>query len=62
MESALRLSGSLLPGWERIAVHAPYYALFLMGPSANLLEIWRERRRGSEGNNRQPMVAPVSGR
>ncbi len=44
MESALRLSGSLLPGWERIAVHAPYYALFLMGPSANLFEIWQQRR------------------
>ena len=26
-------------------VHAPYYALFLVGPAANLLEIWRNSRR-----------------
>jgi hypothetical protein len=26
-------------------VHAPYYALFLVGPAANVLEIWWDRRR-----------------
>jgi hypothetical protein len=26
-------------------VHAPYYALFLVGPTANLLEIYLTRRR-----------------
>jgi Na+-translocating ferredoxin:NAD+ oxidoreductase RnfD subunit len=28
-------------------VHAPYYALFLVGPAANALEIWWESRRHS---------------
>ena len=29
-------------------VHAPYYALFLVGPAANLIEIARDRvKRGS---------------
>jgi len=28
-------------------VHAPYYALFLVGPAANALEIWSESRRHS---------------
>lgn len=27
-------------------VHAPYYALFLVGPAANLIEIWWNGRRG----------------
>jgi hypothetical protein len=31
VEAVLRL--------ERV-VHAPYYALFLVGPTANLIEIW----------------------
>ena len=26
-------------------VHAPYYALFLVGPAANALEIWWDSRR-----------------
>ena len=34
-------------------VHAPYYALFLVGPTANLVETWREGRktapRGQDG-------------
>ncbi|HEX8136839.1 MAG TPA: hypothetical protein VF544_04540 [Pyrinomonadaceae bacterium] len=28
-------------------VHAPYYALFLVGPTANLIEIWLTSRRGA---------------
>jgi hypothetical protein len=28
-------------------VHAPYYALFLVGPAANLFEIAADRRRGA---------------
>lgn len=28
-------------------VHAPYYALFLVGPIANLIEIWLTSRRGA---------------
>ncbi len=30
---------------QNLAIHAPYYALFFMGPSANLLEIAASRRR-----------------
>ena len=29
-------------------VHAPYYALFLVGPTANLIEIWLTSRRDKE--------------
>lgn len=29
-------------------VHAPYYALFLVGPVANVVEIWRDSRRQAE--------------
>jgi hypothetical protein len=28
-------------------VHAPYYALFLVGPSANLIEIWWQARQSA---------------
>lgn len=28
-------------------VHAPYYALFIVGPTANLIEIWWNSRRGT---------------
>ncbi|MFN3651193.1 MAG: hypothetical protein ACK47B_16580 [Armatimonadota bacterium] len=35
-ECALRLSGN---------VHAPYYALFTVGPIANVIEIWQQKRR-----------------
>jgi enediyne biosynthesis protein E5 len=28
-------------------VHAPYYALFIVGPTANLIEMWLTSRRGS---------------
>jgi Na+-translocating ferredoxin:NAD+ oxidoreductase RnfD subunit len=28
-------------------VHAPYYALFMVGPTANLIEVWLNSRRGS---------------
>lgn len=36
---------------QKLAIHAPYYALFFMGPSANLLEIYGNRRR-----NRPPLL------
>jgi Na+-translocating ferredoxin:NAD+ oxidoreductase RnfD subunit len=39
-------------------VHAPYYALFLVGPAANALEIWR----GSPRSNAPPTPAAVSDR
>jgi enediyne biosynthesis protein E5 len=29
------------------SVHAPYYALFLVGPAANLIEIWWSMRKGA---------------
>lgn len=32
---------------QNLAIHAPYYALFFMGPSANLLEITASRRQKS---------------
>ncbi|HEV3163372.1 MAG TPA: hypothetical protein VGZ22_04985 [Isosphaeraceae bacterium] len=34
-------------------VHAPYYALFLVGPAANAIEIWWD-------THRKPAIAPVS--
>ncbi len=36
-------------------VHAPYYALFIVGPTANLVEIAMDRRRRTA-----PATAPVS--
>lgn len=39
MECALRLTGGFF------AIHAPYYALFIVGPIANLVEIWHNARR-----------------
>jgi hypothetical protein len=36
MENILRLGHQ---------VHAPYYALFLVGPAANMAEIWWNRRK-----------------
>lgn len=39
-------------------VHAPYYALFLVGPAANVVDIWW-RGRGAEANAR-PATSPVA--
>jgi Na+-translocating ferredoxin:NAD+ oxidoreductase RnfD subunit len=36
------------------SVHAPYYALFLVGPSANLLEIWWNSRRSAAASAPSP--------
>jgi len=33
-------------------VYAPFYALFLVGPIANLIEIWQDERRGRQGVSR----------
>jgi enediyne biosynthesis protein E5 len=41
VESFFR-TGASLWGWEW-GVHAPYYALFLVGPIANLIELYRKR-------------------
>ena len=30
--------------FSELAIHAPYYALFVVGPIANLIEIWWTRR------------------
>lgn len=30
------------------SVHAPYFALFIVGPAANMLEIWWQRRKAAE--------------
>lgn len=38
-ECVLRLMGN---------IHAPYFALFLVGPLANLLEIWRQQSRNEK--------------
>lgn len=66
VEAAIRL----LPVWHQaagmaeqtavnIAVHAPYYALFLVGPAANLIEItWAARRPAPAPRTAQP--APES--
>jgi enediyne biosynthesis protein E5 len=39
VEFLLRLTGGYF------AIHAPYYALFLVGPTANLIEIWKMSRK-----------------
>jgi enediyne biosynthesis protein E5 len=39
VEMALRLAE---------VVHAPYYALFIVGPTANMIEIWLTRKRAAE--------------
>ncbi len=39
-------------------VHAPYYALFIVGPVANLVEIWWNKR--SKLNAASPAPAPAS--
>lgn len=48
MECVLRLRGE---------VHAPYYALFLVGPAANLVEIWRGKRRETGGSRAASQTA-----
>lgn len=41
MEMVYRLSNALLPAdLQRLSIHAPYYALFTVGPIANLIEIY----------------------
>jgi enediyne biosynthesis protein E5 len=37
-------------------VHAPYYALFIVGPTANVIEMWLTRRRAGAA----PAIAPAS--
>jgi Na+-translocating ferredoxin:NAD+ oxidoreductase RnfD subunit len=48
MECLLRLRGE---------VHAPYYALFLVGPAANFIEIWRDKRREAGRPSAAPQTA-----
>jgi hypothetical protein len=38
-------------------VHAPYYALFIVGPTANLIEIWLNSRK--EASSPKP-AAPAA--
>jgi enediyne biosynthesis protein E5 len=52
VEAAIRLMpewhaviGLAQPTAVRLAVHAPYFALFLVGPTANLIEIFLARRK-----------------
>ena len=47
VEFLLRLTGGYF------AIHAPYYALFLVGPTANLIEIWQTSRKsaGAKANS-----------
>jgi Na+-translocating ferredoxin:NAD+ oxidoreductase RnfD subunit len=51
MEFFLRLTGGF------IAIHAPYYALFLVGPSANLIEIWQTSRKQAGSKAESPSAA-----
>lgn len=67
METVLRLLAapqfSALTGWmyslgynaQLLSIHAPYYALFIVGPIANLVEIWRD-----EQKKRQAASAPAT--
>ncbi|HLK57190.1 MAG TPA: RnfABCDGE type electron transport complex subunit D [Chthonomonadaceae bacterium] len=43
MENILRLTGTFTD-FHFFAIHAPYYALFIVGPVANLIEIWKTPR------------------
>jgi Na+-transporting NADH:ubiquinone oxidoreductase subunit NqrB len=43
-ESAIRFFAPMA-GWIHLAAHAPYYALTLMGPASNVIEIMVQRRR-----------------
>lgn len=58
MECALRYFGPRM-GLDHIATHAPYYALTIMGPSSNLLEIlWnRKAKAPSAGITPTPATA-----
>jgi hypothetical protein len=38
-------------------VHAPYYALFIVGPTANLIEIWWNSRRAKATASPAPAAA-----
>ncbi|MBV9865512.1 MAG: RnfABCDGE type electron transport complex subunit D [Abitibacteriaceae bacterium] len=49
VEAVLRLNSNI-----HLSVHAPYYALFIVGPIANLIEIWYTSRR-----NRPSSDSPV---
>lgn len=50
VEMILRLNAFVFPNLRQdiglmLAIHAPYYALFITGPVANMLEIWWTSRR-----------------
>src|SRR5262249_38366604 len=52
MECFLRLVHHFWPGsLDDLSIHAPYYALFVVGPIANIIEIWR--------NSRKPVAPPT---
>ena len=40
-------------------VHAPYYALFIVGPAANLVEIWWNRRKKGKAPSAKPLAVPA---
>ncbi len=46
-EFVLRVGGHFLPyqGWSHVFAHAPYLALFAVGPIANLMEIRKQSRK-----------------
>jgi enediyne biosynthesis protein E5 len=44
MECLIRLSGDWRSNY--FAIHAPYFALFTVGPIANLVEMWMKGRKG----------------
>lgn len=48
VEFLLRLTGGYF------AIHAPYYALFLVGPTANLIEIWNTSRKSAGSQEKAP--------
>jgi hypothetical protein len=45
MECLIRLSGDWRSNY--FAIHAPYFALFTVGPIANLVEMGMKRRKGA---------------
>ena len=54
IESATGIAVAAVEAFLRLerVVHAPYYALFLVGPAANVVEIW--------WNSRRPAAQPAT--
>src|SRR5438105_15821298 len=59
VETLLRLYGGQI--LVNADVHAPYYALFLVAPITNLIEIWWEARRARKARLAAGALPPPTG-